>query len=115
LSIRQERIANIFQEEISKIISEEVKDEKIKLASITHVDVSSDLSYAKVYFSTLNEENKNDILKSLDKASGFIRSRLCDRVDNLRHIPELTFLYDESIAYGIKIEDIIDKINEENN
>ena len=77
MSIRTERIGNIFVEEISKIIASEIKDENITFVTITHFKVSNDLSYAKVYFTTLHEENKETLEKALNKASGFIRSELC--------------------------------------
>ena len=69
-------------------------------------------NYAKVYFTTLEDDKKEVVTKALNRASGFIRSKLCDVVD-LRKMPELSFVYDESISYGKKIEDIIEKINEE--
>lgn len=113
MSIRTERIGNIFVEEISKIIASEIKDENITFVTITHVKVSNDLSYAKVYFTTLHEENKETLENALNKASGFIRSELCKRVTYLRKMPELTFTYDTSVSYGMKIENIIEKINED--
>lgn len=113
MSIRTERIGNIFVEEISKIIASEIKDENITFVTITHVKVSNDLSYAKVYFTTLNEEKKETLENALNKASGFIRSELCKRVTHLRKMPELTFAYDTSVSYGMKIENIIEKINED--
>ena len=113
MSIRTERIGNIFVEEISKIIASEIKDENITFVTITHVKVSNDLSYAKVYFTTLHEENKETLENALNKASGFIRSELCKRVTQLRKMPELTFTYDTSVSYGMKIENIIEKINED--
>ena len=113
MSIRTERVGNIFVEEISKIIASEIKDENITFVTITHVKVSNDLSYAKVYFTTLHEENKETLENALNKASGFIRSELCKRVTHLRKMPELTFTYDTSVSYGMKIENIIEKINED--
>ena len=112
MSIKLERLGHIFTEEISKIIMTEIKDEKIKFVTITYVKISSDLSYAKVYFTTLDDDNRDEILKALNKASGFIRSQLFERVE-IRKMPELTFVYDESIEYGNKIENIIDKIKED--
>lgn len=112
MSIRMNRIASIMQEEISRIISMEIKDEDIRFVSINGVKVSSDLSYAKVYFTTLEDDKKEEMTASLNKASGFIRSKLCEVMD-LRKMPELTFVYDTSLEYGRKIEDIIKKINEE--
>ena len=113
MSIRTERIGNIFVEEISKIIASEIKDENITFVTITHVKVSSDLSYAKVYFTTIHEENKETLENALNKASGFIRSELCKRVTHLRKMPELTLVYDTSVSYGMKIENIIEKIKED--
>ena len=112
MSIRTERLGNIFVEEISKIIASEIKDENIKFVTITNVRVSSDLSYAKVYFTTINEEKKVLLENSLNKASSFIRSELCKRVTYLRKMPELNFVYDDSISYGMKIENIIEEIHE---
>ena len=112
MSIRMNRIASIMQEEISKIISMEIKDEDIKFVSINGVKVSSDLSYAKVYFTTLEDDKRDSMTLALNKASGFIRSKICEVMD-LRKCPEITFVYDTSVEYGRKIEDIIKKINEE--
>ena len=113
MSIRTELIGNILVEEISKIIASEIKDENITFVTITHVKVSNDLSYAKVYFTTIHEENKETLENALNKASGFIRSELCKRVTHLRKMPELTFVYDTSVSYGMKIENIIEKIKED--
>lgn len=111
-SIRMNRIGSILAEEISKIISMEVHDDDISFVTINAVKVSSDLSYAKVYFTTLDDSKRDSTLKALNHASGFIRSKLCEVVD-LRKMPLLTFVYDTSYEYGKKIEGIIDKINYE--
>lgn len=111
-NIRMNRIGSILAEEISKIISTEVHDEDISFVTINAVKVSSDLSYAKVYFTTLDDSKRESTLKALNHASGFIRSKLCEVVD-LRKMPLITFVYDTSYEYGKKIEDIIDKINYE--
>lgn len=113
MSIRTERLANIFVEEISKIIASEIHDENISFVTITHAKVSSDLSYAKVYFSVLDLDRIKITEDTLNKASGFIRSEMCKRVDNLRKMPYFTFIYDDSIAIGQKIEDIIGLLKEE--
>ncbi len=114
MSIKLERLSHMFTEEISKIIKEEVKDPDISFVTITSSSISSDLSYAKVYFTTYNENKKEQILTSLNKASGFIRKELCDRIE-IRKMPEITFIYDNSIEYGNKIEHILDKIKGEEN
>lgn len=112
MSVKIERLQNEMQEKISKIIKEEIKDNRIDFVTITYVKVSSDLSYAKVYFTCLNDSEKEEILKTLNHASKFIERKLCDLVD-IRKMPELTFVYDDSIEYGNKIENIIEKINHE--
>lgn len=112
MSIKLDRLGNIFVEAISKVINEEVRDDDIKFVTITAVDISSDLSYAKVYFTNLIDSEREKTKKALNRASGFIRGKLFDMVE-IRKMPELTFVYDESIEYGNKIEKIIDEINKE--
>lgn len=112
MSIKIDRIASNMVKEISYILATEVKDNDIKFVTVTDVKVTNDLSFAKVYFTVLDESRKQETLEALKNASGFIRKALAERID-IRHIPELEFIYDESIAYGKKIEDIIEHIHEE--
>ena len=111
MSIKLERISDALIEQISYIIANEVKHKDINFVTITDVKVSSDLGYAKVYFTVLDESKKEITLKALKEASGFIRHELRDRIE-IRQIPELTFIYDDTIEEAKKIENIIDKINE---
>jgi len=111
MSVKIDRLNNMFVEEISKIIHEEIKDKDIGFVTITDARITNDLSYAKIYFTTL-DNNREKVISTLNKASGFIRSLLCDRV-KIRKMPEIQFVYDESIEYGKKIEDIIERINSE--
>lgn len=111
-NVKIERINHMIMEEISKILMLEIKDEDIKFVTVTSCDTTTDLSFCKVYVTVLDQENKDKALKALNNASSFIRSELAKRIE-IRHIPELKFLYDESIAYGEHIDKIIDKINEE--
>ena len=113
-NIKIERLNHAFQEEISMILMTEIKDEDIKFVTITGVDTTSDLSYAKVYFTVLDETKKETTLEALNGAASFIRSELAERVE-IRHTPELKFIYDTSIEYGNHIEEIIDSINKEEN
>lgn len=112
MSIKTERIASMLEKEISYILMMEVKDADIKFVTVTGVKLTTDLSFAKVYVTVLDDAKKETTLKALKDASGFIRHELYDRVD-IRHIPELEFVYDESIEYGKKIEEIIEEIHEE--
>lgn len=109
--IKGERAGSNIQKEISNILLEDARDEDFKHVTITACDVSSDLSFAKVYFTTT--DNKEKVEKDLNNAAGFFRSLLADRLI-LRHTPELRFIFDESINHGEKIEKILDEINKEN-
>ncbi len=110
-NIKIERLNHAFQEEISMILMTEIKDEDIRFVTITGVDTSSDLSFAKVYFTVLDKEKLSSTLEALNGASSFIRTKLAERVE-VRHTPELKFIYDTSIDYGNHIEKIIDEINQ---
>lgn len=113
-SIKIERLNHAFQEEISMILMTEIKDEDIKFVTITGVETTSDLSYAKVYFTVLDDTKRKSTLEALNGAASFIRGKLSERVE-VRHTPELKFIYDTSIEYGNHIEEIIDNINKEEN
>lgn len=112
MNIKIERINHMIMEEVSKILMLEVKDERFKFVTVTDCDTSSDLSYCKIYVTVLEQEKKEETLKALNNASSFIRGELAKRIE-IRHIPELKFIYDESVFYGEKIDKIIDEINEE--
>lgn len=111
MSVKIDRLNNMFVEEISKIIHNDVKDKNISFVTITDVRITNDLSFAKVYITTL-DNNREKVLDALNRASGFIRTKLSDSIQ-IRKMPEIHFVYDESIEYGKKIEDIIERINNE--
>ncbi len=111
MSIKTERIADALIEQISYIIATDVKNKDINFVTITDAKVTSDLGFAKIYFTVLDDSKKDDTLKALKSASGFIRHELRDRVD-IRQIPELSFVYDDSIEYGHKIEEILEGIKD---
>ena len=113
MSIKTERLAHVLAKEISEILMLEIKDQDIKFVTITHVDLSSDLSYAKVYCTVLDDEKRDKCIRDLNNAKGFIRNELIKRKLEMRKIPELSFIYDESIEYGNKIEKIIQEIHKE--
>ena len=110
-NIKIERLNHTYQEAISTILMREVKDQDIKFVTITGVEVTSDLSFAKIYYTVLDKEKKEATQKALEKASSFIRTKLADTIE-IRHTPELRFIYDQSIAYGEHIEELIKEINE---
>ena len=111
MSGKLDRLNNSFMEKIREIIHEQVKDEDVEFVTITDVKITNDLSFAKIYFTTLDDD-RDKITKALNKASGFIRSAMCDKIQ-IRKMPELHFVYDESIEYGNKIENIIERLNNE--
>ncbi len=113
MSIKTERLANLLVKEVSEILMTEVKDEDIKFVTVTHIDLSSDLSYAKVYCTMLDDSKKDKCIHDLNGASGFIRSEVIKRKLEMRKIPEFTFVYDDSINYGNNIEKIIKNIHNE--
>lgn len=113
MSLKTKRLASLIAREISVILNEEAKNEVLKKVSITDVTVDDDLTFAKVYFMTRLEDTKF-VEAELNEAAGFIRKELARSLD-LRSTPELKFVYDKSLDYGKNIENIIDKINEEEN
>ena len=114
MSIKIERLNHVIQEEISMILMKEVKDEDIKFVTITGVETTNDLSFAKVYYTVLNKEKLQEAEEALERASSFIRTKLANSIE-VRHTPELRFVYDKSIAYGEHIDELIEKIKEEEN
>ncbi len=113
MSIKIDRLNNLIMREVSIILQTEVKDRGIDFVTVTAVKTTSDLSFSKIYVTVLNEEKKDDIMKSLRGASGFIRTELANRIE-VRHVPKLEFVYDESIEYGQRIEEKIKEIHEKN-
>ena len=110
MSVKIERLNDQFQEVISEILHKEIKNPDLKFITVTGCEITNDLSFCKVYFTTLNE-NRDEVLKSLKSASSFIRGEISKRIE-IRHTPELRFEFDNSIEYGEKIEKIIKEINE---
>ncbi len=109
-SIKIERLNHTYQQEISMILMKEIKDEDIKFVTITGVDTTNDLSFSKVYYTVLDESKKETTELALKKAAPFIRTKLAERVQ-IRHTPELKFIFDTSIDYGNHIEKIIEEIH----
>lgn len=112
MKLKGERVASDLMKELSMILLTEVKDEDLKNVTITYATVTNDLSSAKVYFTTLDDDKRDKVIKDMNNASSYFRTELAKRLD-LRVMPEIRFVYDESIEYGKHIEDIIDKINSE--
>jgi ribosome-binding factor A len=108
------RIIKINEEikhELSAIIREGLKDPRVDtLISIVHVDTTADLKHCKIYFSTLGDEHKHqETLEGLKNSAGFIRRELARKV-NLRNTPELSFVVDHSIEYGVNMNKLIREV-----
>ena len=110
-SVKLSRYNSLFVKEISNILQNEVKDNDIKFVTVTGCEITSDLSFAKVFYTVLDDTKKDSTRKALEKAKGFIRGEISKRVD-IRHTPELRFEYDKSEEYGNKIDNLIKEIHE---
>ncbi len=107
---RLNRINEELKREISNIINYEVTNSNVTgIVSVTSVKITPDLRYAKVYVSILNSKNVKQTLAGLKSSSGFIRSRIAEKV-NLRVTPELIFELDDSMQYGQKIDAILKEV-----
>lgn len=110
MSDRTARLREEIKREISTIILREVKDPRLGMVSVTDVELSRDLSYCKVFVSVYgNEEQKNQSMEGLAKATGFIRSELAKRI-RVRHIPEISFSYDNSLEHGARINALLKEV-----
>lgn len=111
-SNRLARINGDIQRVLSELIRT-VKDPRVHgLISVTHVDTTADLKYAKVYISVLDKSDSTEVLKGLKSASGYLRGEL-GRALSLRATPELTFVRDDSIDRGAHIHEIIEGLDRE--
>ena len=108
MSVKIERLNNSFVEHISQILKTEIKDKRIQFVTVTATSITNDLSFAKVYVTVLDDKKKDEILKLLNKASNFIERELSKRIE-IRKMPNITFVYDESIEYANNIENIIER------
>ena len=107
---RTDRIAPMIMRETERIIREDVSDPRTDcMFSITHVDVTRDLRYAKVYISIYEEEKRAPMMAALKNAAGFIRHGVGQAIQ-LRYTPELIFELDTSIEYGVHIASIINEV-----
>ncbi|BFL67987.1 MULTISPECIES: 30S ribosome-binding factor RbfA [Staphylococcus] len=112
-NMRAERVGEQMKQEIMDIVNNKVKDPRVGFLTITDVELTNDLSHAKVYLTVLGSNKEIDnTFKALEKAKGFIKSELGSRM-RLRIIPDLTFEYDKSIEYGNKIERMIQDLHKE--
>ena len=110
---RAQRLSELLKKEISNILLREVKDPRIGFVSVTNIEVTGDLRHAKVYVSVYgNKKERADTMEGLEKARGFIRRLLAERI-NVYHTPEILFRYDDSIQHGVQINKLLEKVKKD--
>jgi ribosome-binding factor A len=112
-SVKNTRINSEVLKELSRIISREIKDPRINpMTSVVSVEVAPDLKTCKAYISVLgDEQSQKDTITGLKSAEGYIRRELA-RTVNLRNTPEIKFILDQSIEYGINMSKLIDEVTQ---
>lgn len=105
---RNQRLGAQVMRTLSELLQFETKDPRLQGVSLTSVDLSRDLSVARIYFSLLDpDESPEPAMEGLGKAAGFLRAKLGHAI-KVRHVPELRFIHDDSAAHGMKISELID-------
>ena len=109
---RHEKVQEVVRREVSRIVLNEIKDPRLGFITVTKVEMTKDLRYAKIFFSVLGGEAEYKKTKeALESASGFIR-RLIAQSIQLRFAPEISFREDKSTQYSIRIQEVLDQIKE---
>jgi ribosome-binding factor A len=113
LSHRVERIQEQVREEVSQMLATEVRDPGVGLVTVTRAKVTGDLSLARVYWTIIGDAaERKKTAKALERAAGFVRHLLAERL-SLRRVPEVKFIFDESVGAQDRIEQIIQEIHAE--
>lgn len=108
---RSQRVSDLLRREIADIIMRKVKDPRLGFVTVTGVDITDDLKSAKVFVSSLKEEEKETTLEILNSAKNFIRAEVARRV-RMKNIPSIEFRIDESLGYGDRIDRLLKEIKE---
>lgn len=113
LTHRVERIQAQVREEVSQMLATEVRDPGVGLVTVTRAKVTGDLSLARIYWTIIGDAaERKKTVTALERATGFVRHLLAERL-SLRRVPEVKFIYDESVAAQSRIEEIIQEIHAE--
>ena len=104
---RPQKLGDLIQRELSDLLARELRDPRVAMITLTSVDVSPDLSHAKVFFTLLEPEKLKDTSEGLKRSAGFLRSQLARRL-KLYTTPELRFVFDESVERGDRLSRLID-------
>ena len=106
---RQQRVEAQIQRVLAELLRTEVKDPRVGMVTVTHVDVSADMAHAKVHFTSLSgREHADATVAALSRVAGFLRSQLAQRM-KLFTVPQLSFVYDASIESGMALSRLIDE------
>ena len=104
---RPQKLGDLIQREVSDLIRLEVRDPRVGMITITSVDVSPDMTHAKIFFTVLEKDKLQDTLEGLKRSAGFLRAQLAKRVQ-MYTTPELRFVYDQSVERGDRLSRLID-------
>jgi ribosome-binding factor A len=110
---RIDRIEEQLRIELSEIIEREIQDPRIGLTTVTAVKVTPDLRHARIFVTVLGDDaQRKKALEGLRSAASFVRRSLSKRLHHMRRIPELSFDYDEAVERGMRIEQLLDQIKQ---
>jgi ribosome-binding factor A len=107
---RSDRVAEQVRRDLADLIRTELKDPRVGMVSLTAVELTPDYAHAKVFFATLNPEHLEEIERGLKRSAGFLRRELGRRI-HIHTLPELHFVYDDSIERGANLSLLIDQAN----
>jgi len=105
---RSERVAGQLRRDLARLIQQEIKDPDVGFVGLSDVEVTRDLSHAKVFITVLEPERAKTSVKALRRAAAFLRRRLGQEL-RMRHVPELHFLHDDSVEQGSHIDQLISR------
>lgn len=113
MSIKSERVAELILNHLSELLLMETRDPRLAGLTITDVQLDREIEHANIYVNALGEEErKGEVMQGLEKATGFLRRELAQRL-RLRRMPELHFHWDYTLAYGNHIEELLDSLRDE--
>ena len=109
---RQARVGDLLKQTIAELLQRKVKDPRVEGVTITGVDVSVDLRVCRVFFCVFDAEKKEHAKEGLESTAGFMRHELRKEL-RLKHVPEIFFIYDASFDYGTKIDELLEKLDKD--
>jgi ribosome-binding factor A len=107
---RSDRVAEQVRRDLADLIRSELKDPRVGMISLTAVELTPDYAHAKVFYTTLNVEHLAEVEQGLKRAAGFLRRELGRRI-HIHTLPELHFIYDNSLEHGMNMSQLIDRAN----